>query len=407
MIYKNLRNISFKMVRIILCCVLALGMVAGNGLGNPMSQTIEANAKERDEKNELQKQGCESVKADNPPDGYTEVIEGKVFSGGNSFSRTGSAVLDNDLTDFANPLPYGDTFVDTTKLNWNNPSGFIIDIKDDRFKWVSINEVPVLDGAGNATGSVEPLAPLKDALGNVSTGDPMGTGDLKLRTTGSAAPKKPIRGIFYVGPLDSYHKNINDPASDEGYTNEITPKDGAPYLYRITYLNAVILSNGTRGNLVLTMNKVQFETSAAINDANPYTPNGASYSYKKACVKIQGENELGNDTGYSFTDAYGNDLNQQLTQILTADEAASRKSAIEAKLPSGSSNKLHEDWGKDGLSIRNAIGNIMDVITQILIQTNSRGHPLNVLVSRRLEDKCSRYSFKKVSYPIDRLRLDK
>ena len=48
-----------------------------------------------------------------------------------------------------------------------------------------------------------------------------------------------------------------------------------------------------------------------------------------------------------------------------------------------------------------------DVITQILIQTNSRGYPLNVLVSRRLEDKCSRYSFKKVSYPIDRLRLDK
>lgn len=48
-----------------------------------------------------------------------------------------------------------------------------------------------------------------------------------------------------------------------------------------------------------------------------------------------------------------------------------------------------------------------DVTTQILIQTNSRGHPLNVLVPRRLEDKCSRYSFKKVSYPIDRLRLDK
>lgn len=48
-----------------------------------------------------------------------------------------------------------------------------------------------------------------------------------------------------------------------------------------------------------------------------------------------------------------------------------------------------------------------DVTTQILIQTNSRGHPLNVLVPRRLEDKCSRYSFKKVSYPIDRSRSDK
>ena len=56
---------------------------------------------------------------------------------------------------------------------------------------------------------------------------------------------------------------------------------------------------------------------------------------------------------------------------------------------------------------RNFRGKTGDVITQILIQTNSRGHPLNVLVSRRLEDKCSRYSFKKVSYPIDRLRLDK
>lgn len=48
-----------------------------------------------------------------------------------------------------------------------------------------------------------------------------------------------------------------------------------------------------------------------------------------------------------------------------------------------------------------------DVATQILIQTNSRGHPLNVLVSRRLEDKCSRYSFKKISYPIDKSKSDK
>ena len=64
---------------------------------------------------------------------------------------------------------------------------------------------------------------------------------------------------------------------------------------------------------------------------------------------------------------------------------------------------------RDGYRIieRNFKCKIGDVITQILIQTNSRGHPLNVLVSRRLEDKCSRYSFKKVSYPIDRLRLDK
>lgn len=56
---------------------------------------------------------------------------------------------------------------------------------------------------------------------------------------------------------------------------------------------------------------------------------------------------------------------------------------------------------------RNYRCRVGDVTTQILIQTNSRGHPLNVLVPRRLEDKCSRYSFKKVSYPIDRSRSDK
>ena len=56
---------------------------------------------------------------------------------------------------------------------------------------------------------------------------------------------------------------------------------------------------------------------------------------------------------------------------------------------------------------RNYRTKVGDVATQILIQTNSRGHPLNVLVPRRLADKCSRYSFKKVSYPIDRSRSDK
>lgn len=72
--------------------------------------------------------------------------------------------------------------------------------------------------------------------------------------------------------------------------------------------------------------------------------------------------------------------------------------------------KVAGEWmKKNGYAIieRNYRCRAGDVITQILIQTNSRGHPLNVLVSRRLEDKCSRYSFKKVSYPIDRLRLDK
>ena len=363
MIYKNLRNSSFKVIRIILCFVLALGMVAGNGLGNPMSQTIEANAKEIGEKNEVQKEGCESVVANNPPSGYNDVISGSVFSGGNSHSQTGSNVIDEDPTDFASPLPYGDTFIDTNKLNWDTPSNFIIDIRDNRFQWVTIGEDPLVD-----------------AMGNTTTNDPMKLDDpkplqLKAGATG------PIRGIFYVGPLQSYHENIADPTDDDGYTNVIEPQGDAPYLYRITYLNAVTLPNGTRGHLVLTMTKVQLETPVTVNEENPFTPDGADYSYTKAIMKVQNENQLANDTGYQFVDADGNPLNQQNTVVLTAAEAKERMDELNQYL-SGNNQIKEDDWAKDKV-IRNAMGNLLDLDIEVV---DAEGKPVNGTISYATHD---------------------
>ena len=227
----------------------ALAVTMGVGIAAVASpgsvKETEVYAKEIGAKNESQKQGCDNVTNGKVPEyngeEYEEVIDGAVFSGGNSYSQSGavsgqgSIVHDQDVTDFANPLPYGNTFVDTNKLNWNTPSNFIIDIRDDRFQWVTIGEDQ-----------------LEDALGNTSTDDPM-----KLKTPKplklKASATKPIRGIFYVGPLESYHTDIKAPADNKGYTNVIEPENGDPYLYRITYLNAVTLPNGTRGNLVLTM----------------------------------------------------------------------------------------------------------------------------------------------------------
>ena len=363
MVLEKLRKTNIKMFRIFMSIALSLSMVAGNGFGYSKSGLIQANAKEIGEKNEVQKEGCERVTSNNPPSEYNDVISGSVFSGGNSHSQTGSNVIDEDPTDFASPLPYGDTFIDTNKLNWDTPSNFIIDIRDDRFQWVTIGEDPLVD-----------------AMGNTTTNDPMKLDDpkpLKLKATAT----KPIRGIFYVGPLQSYHENIADPTDDNGYTNVIEPQGDAPYLYRITYLNAVTLPNGTKGHLVLTMTKVQLETPVTVNEENPFTPDGADYSYTKAIMKVQNENQLANDTGYQFVDADGNPLNQQNTVVLTAAEAKNRMDELNQYL-SGNNQIKEDDWAKDKV-IRNAMGNLLDLDIEVV---DAEGNPVNGTISYATHD---------------------
>ena len=101
--------------------------------------TQEAYAKDIDNKNEAQKQACDAVIGSEAPAGYKDELGDKsVFRGGNTHSATSKTnILDNDINDFATPLPYGDTYIDTSKLNWDNPDGFAIDIKDPRFVWMS------------------------------------------------------------------------------------------------------------------------------------------------------------------------------------------------------------------------------------------------------------------------------
>ena len=398
------RGFLARILGVVLAATLGVGIgavVAPNAV-----KETEVYAKEIGVKNEAQKKGCDKVAIEKkaPDDGYTEVIENAVYSGRNSYSQTGSAVLDNDVTDFANPLPYGNTFIDTNKLNWDTPSNFIIDIRDDRFQWVSINEKPIVemvDGKETTTGTT-PIEPLEDALGNKSTADPMGTGDLKLKLgSGTGHATSVIRGIFYVGPLESYHANITDKPDDDGHTNVIETKDGDPYLYRITYLNAVTLPNGTRGNLVLTMKEVQIETPVTVDEKNPFiqtTPEGEEYSYTKALMIVQKENQLGHDTGYSFTDAHGNPLNQQYSVVMTKEEAATRLTEINSYLPTGKNNKIpsadpnvdesvipynENGWDSNDKYIRNAMGNLLDLDIEVV---DAEGNPVNGTISYAAHD---------------------
>ena len=351
-----------------LCMVLTTVFSGFGGIVIGTGGVDKAYAAAVGDKNKQACDDCERVVAGTPPAGYTpipgtEIGGGKyaVYSGGNSKSQTGSAVLDNDPTDFAKPLPYGNVYVDANKLKWDNPEGFIIDIKDNRFKWVYVSETP-----------------LEDKEGNVSTNDPMGLGK-PLKMSGSNAPMK---GICYVGPLKSFHEDIKAAASDEGHTNVITPQGGAEYLYRITYLNAVTLPDGTKGNLVLTMKKVQIETSVTVDADHPYKPAGANYSYANAFVKVQGENQLSNDTGYNLTDSEGNQVNQQKTQILTKAQATALMNTINGKLPDGDDNKLPAKW-EAAKSYRNATGNILDLE---IVVTDSKGDPVKGTISYAAHD---------------------
>ena len=318
-----------------------------------------------EQKNKQACDDCKAVVAGTPPDGYTPIAGtalggGKhaVYSGGNSYSKANKVEIDTDTTDFANPLPYGDVYVDANKLKWDNPKDFIIDIQDDRFQWVYVSDTPLID-----------------AEGNESTNDPMGVeGAGPLVYTGDSQ----FRGICYVGPLKSYLEDIKSATKDDGYTNVIEPKEGKEYLYQITYKNAVTLPDGTKGNLVLTMKKVQIETSVTVDKEHPYTPAGADYSYTDAFIKIQGANQLSNDTGLNITDANGKDINQKETQIMTLDEAK----AIRAQINKKHTNLIPASW-ESAKTIRNATGNILDLDIEV---TDLKGDSVNGTISYAAHD---------------------
>ena len=169
---KNRKRRSYEILRKVLGVTLSLIMVLTTvfgGIGGSLMEKVglgvdEAYAKVIGNKNETQKQVCDNVAFGTTPAGYTDVLGNRsVYRGGNAKSGVtegGKHYIDDDPDDFANSLPYGNVFVDTSKLSWSNPANFIIDIKDDRFKWVGIAG-NVLEDALGTKQETEPLIPGK------------------------------------------------------------------------------------------------------------------------------------------------------------------------------------------------------------------------------------------------------
>lgn len=106
--------------------MLAFVMIASSVLAGVGGLTNEAYAKEIGKKNEQACDHCEKVsKGETPKDSsdkpYEKLANGAVYRGGNARSVVSENKtdyeLDNDPNDFANPLPYGNVYVDTSRLS--------------------------------------------------------------------------------------------------------------------------------------------------------------------------------------------------------------------------------------------------------------------------------------------------
>lgn len=191
---------------------------------------------------------------------------------------------------FAQPLPYGNVFIDTSKLDWEsgNIANIVIDIPDDRFRIVgeagrALESHPkyVVLESNDKTPQIAYYGPIHSYLmygtekQDTEPSDPNGIRYLgkDVDANGVATDVYPRDNIPASSDLvaSGTYKIYQDVDNDEiNETYSVNLVDGTmiieptypnEYLYRITYKDAVVLKDGSRGNLVLTTTKVEIEGS--------------------------------------------------------------------------------------------------------------------------------------------------
>lgn len=264
---------------------------------------------------------------------YETLIPGAVYRGGNARSglQDSGVQFDSDHNDFANVLPYGDTYIDTGKLSWsvNNSGAFTIDIRDSRFVWIA---------------SPSYKDKVKDSNGlNVDT-DPLNDGIGIQDINGDLAPT-----IAYLGPINGYlgntaeaYRGPSQPEPAEGQKNIIEAPEGS-YLYQITYPNVAILKDGTQGNLVITVTRVELETTA---------------SQELALITLQQANNL--FLGARLCHVGGGYINTQTYLAKTAQEVRN----------SLTGTPISESWYTDKY-LKTATGTIIDLEIKITDTNNN------------------------------------
>lgn len=324
--------------------------------------------------------------------GYSNTIDGVtvdgVYRGKNARSGvTGNASqpyfpsesdMNVNFDTFAEPLPYGSVYIDSSKLKWNNANlgNFKIDIKDSRFKFVGTGKTEV-PGSPSETGTMYNTPDSNADFDQLTfDADLVGLSDLEGSSLMLVTPT-----IAYYGPLHSYlmygteetdgklgnYPMDNTAASTskiangtytttEGSvnvvngTNVIETTGSDPYLYRVTYKDAAVLQDGSRGDLVLTVTKVELETN--------YTTPGNAY------IGLQRENEM--QVGPYF-------VKEGVQPDLTSTETRNRAKYIPGNISNPGGAK----------TIRDAVGAKTTFDIQVL---RSDGTPVEGIISYAVND---------------------
>ena len=319
--------------------------------GGTGGETPDYDAQIANAKNQQACDDCIKVLKKTPPvlEGYGEYApansDSSVFRGGHSNSglQGSAASWDNEPNDFATVLPYGNTYIDASRLTWSDPDKypFIIDIQDERFKWIA-GENKANVKAKNSAG--EEISPNTDPMGD---------------KRGLDADQGLV--IAYVGPLTGYlddGKTANYYAKDSipnGKQNTIEAPKGS-YLYRLIYPGAATLKDGTKGNLVITVDKVVIETTLTSG---------------KALIRLQGANNM--SLSASTKDASGNNINQIEYVVKTGTEVATAMKDNTAWPASYNQDKI----------TRAATGVLVDLEITV---TDAAGNPVNGSISYAASD---------------------
>lgn len=219
---------------------------------------------------------------------YEEKFDGKLYVGGNARSaiQDDHYQLDNDIDDFTRILPYGNVFINEHKISFDNALIMIPDDSPFFLLKLGDHETGVhgeqlseatyqnLDKAG----SIVYLGYATSYIKGVGAPGAYGSTDETGKSTFGMLTQSGFDALTKGGDTETTEALHNDESTINYGNTKVHYKDGQNiitndvdgYLYQVKYYDAVVLSDGTIGDLIFTVKEVAMEAAADKLENVPY-----------------------------------------------------------------------------------------------------------------------------------------
>lgn len=237
---------------------------------------------------------------------YVDLLgNGSVYIGGNAKSAYSStSVFDDDPDDFTNILPYGNVYVNTDKIKFDNallmfPADTPFHLVKKGEKEIDVTGTEVSDNIYTNTitddGAIVYFGSLTSYIKGVGGYGAYGTDNFGMlsdegfdilvnngdKEDGTKAEHYEEHDAATYGNTVVHYKDGQNIISNS--------EDG--YLYQITYQDAVVLPDGSMGDLVYTCNEVIFETGTDIPENTPISIQRANQMFLAPTVYMNNDNK--------------------------------------------------------------------------------------------------------------------